>query len=322
MKKTLYLVVLVLILVLNQRCSDGPMSHDQLKGKVKKEVINIAPKVPGRIEKLLVNEAEQVKRGDTLAILQIPEIEAKLLQARGALIAAESQYQMATRGATPNERKQIQASFDAAQEQFQLARKTYRRLEMMYTDSLIPAQKYDDIYAKYKSAEAQLNAAEARRNEVESGLRSEKVRMALGDLKRAEGALQEAETAYGERFLIAPANILIETISLQEGELALPGYNIFIGYLPESTYFRFTVSESKVMNYKLGQKVLVHFPFEPDLEIEAVLTSVKQLNSYADQTTPFPEYELGESIYELRLKPIDQEKSQSLYANLTISLEG
>ena len=312
-----YLIMLSVGMLVLLSCNQETKLEKAYKGKIKKEVVSVAPKVPGRILKLYVEESAVVKKGDTLAVLDVPEVEAKLQQARGALLAAENQYRMALRGATKNEREQVEAMYTAAEEQYGLAEKTYERLEQMYADSLISAQKYDETVASYKRALAQKNAAEAKRQEVVSGVRTEKVLMAKGDLQRAQGALQEAEVASQERYLLAPADMTIETIALQAGELALPGYNIFTGYLQGSTYFRFTVPESEVNQFKTGTKKPVLLAYA-DQQYEAELTGIKQLTSYASRTTPFPEYELGEALYELKWKPVQASQVADLITNQTI----
>src|SRR5215813_13971147 len=78
------------------------------EGKTKKEVISFAPKVTGRILKIYVTEGQTVKKGDTLALLDVPEVSAKIAQAQGAVSAATAQEQMAKNGATADQLKQLQ----------------------------------------------------------------------------------------------------------------------------------------------------------------------------------------------------------------------
>jgi HlyD family secretion protein len=189
----------------------------------------------------------------------------------------------------------------------------------MFLDSLVSNQKHDEIYMTYMGAKAQYEGVLAKYNEVKKGVRNEKIRMALGTYERAKGALQEANIAYNERFVIAPQNMTIETIALKNGELALPGYGIITGYQLNSTYFRFTIPESKIASYVIGETFTVNSPFT-NTNFEGKLISIKQLTHYADITTAFPEYQLGESTYELKLIPTDQEKAGKLYANMTVLL--
>jgi len=297
--------------------SEGPYSN-QFKGKIKREAVGIAGKVPGRILDIRVEETDTVSRGDTLAVLDIPEVEAKLRQAEGAWLSARAQYQMVKNGTTPEEKRQVKALLEAAKQQYELAGKTFDRMKGMYEDTLIAPQKFDEVQAKYQAARAKLEQAEAKSDEVESGIRKERIEMARGQLTRAQGVLDEARTAYDERFITAPSEMSIETIALEEGELALPGYSIFTGYKRGLTYLRFTIPESRIASFKEGNIYSIHQPFQDRPDFKARLTGVKQLARYANQSSAYPQYELGEAIYELKLVPENKTVAEDLYVNTTV----
>lgn len=290
-----------------------------LQGKVKRGALTIVSKYPGRIIAHYTEEGQSVKKGDTLALLEMPEVEAKMAQAEGAVDAARAQYEMALTGATSNELAQVSAKLDAVTEQYKFAEKSYNRINAMHQDSLVSDQKYDEVHMKYLGAKAQLDGVQAKYNEVKSGVRNEKIRMSMGAYERAKGALQEAMVAYNERFIIAPQDMSIETVALNDGELALPGYGIITGYLFNSTYFRFTIPESRIMDFSIGESFTIHSPFTKT-EHTGELVSIKQLTRYADVTSAFPEYQLGEATYEIKIVPLDQTKANDLYTNITVLL--
>ena len=314
--KNLYLILCIGLLT--GGCQSNA-KKEILQGKVKRDALTIVSKYPGRIIEHFVEEGQNVQKGDTLALLDMPEVEAKKVQALGAVDAAKAQYEMALSGATNDQLAQVSAKLDAVTEQYNFAEKSYKRVEAMHQDSLVSDQKYDEVYMQYQGAKAQLEGVQAKYNEVKSGVRNEKIRMAMGSYERAKGALQEAMVAYKERYVIAPQHMSLETIALKEGELALPGYGIITGYQLNSTYFRFTVPESKIMKYKVGETFVVNSPFSKT-DYEAKLVSIKQLTRYADITSAFPDYQLGESIYELKLIPVNENKANELYANFTVLL--
>jgi HlyD family secretion protein len=311
-------LILVLSAILAS-CSDKSVEN-KVVGKVKRPVLTVASKYPGRVLQHYINEGQQVHKGDTLLLLDVPEIEAKLEQAKGAVEAARAQYEMALTGATSGELAQVAAKLEAVTEQYNFAEKSYRRIEAMHADSLVSEQKYDEVLMKYQGARAQLEGVRAKYDEVKKGVRNEKIRMALGTYERARGALQEAMVAYDERYLVAPQDMSIETIALKNGELALPGYGLVTGYQLSSTFFRFTVPENRIGEYRLGDSFTVNSPFT-ESSYPCELIAIRQLTRYAEITSAFPEYELGEAVFELKMAPKDQEKAMDLYANLTVFLE-
>lgn len=317
MKTIQYFSIAILATFLFNSCQGDSNKIKVLEGKVKRETISIAPKVPGRIIEIRVNEGDNVKQGDTLAVIDIPEVEAKMQQAEGAVLSAKSQYEMAIAGARKEQIQQVKAMFDAAKEQYDFADKSLKRIRSMFQDSLIAPQKYDEALAKHNAARAQLNAATAKKNEVLGGVRGEKIKMAEGQMKRAQGALLEAQIAHNERFIIAPINMSVETIALHKGELSLPGYNVFIGYAPKTTYFRFTVRESLLNKFEKGKTYNIKLPFDKEKMIKSKLVAVKQLASYATKTSAYPNYELGESVYELKFVPLNKKETEKLFNNYT-----
>lgn len=310
------IIFIIAILTLNA-------CHNKVKyqnvGKVKNDVVSVASKVPGRVIKYMISESDYASKGDTLALIAIPDVEAKLKQAKGALYSAEAQYQMALNGATENQLKQINAKYEATKEQYEFARKSYNRISNLYTDSLVSAQKHDEVYMKYQGAKAQFEATEAQREEAMKGVRNEKVKMAYGQMMRAEGAVQEATVAYNERYVVAPKDMQIQTIALRTGELALPGYTLFTGYESNSTYFRFTLPESSAVNFKTGMQVTVNIPFE-NRDVKGTIYQLRQLPRYAQKASAFPNYELGEAIYEIRVKPADMNVAKDLLTETTAIL--
>jgi len=290
-----------------------------IQGKVEYEQIAVVSKVPGKIVRLFVKEGDWVKKGDTLAQLDIPEVDAKKNQAKGAVVSAKAQYTMALKGATDNQMKQLEAKRMGLKEQFEFAQKSIQRLKNMLKDSLVSQQTYDETFAKYQGALAQYNAVQAEIEDAKKGARIEQQTMALGQQERAYGALLEVETAEQERFVIAPQDMSIETITLSLGELALPGYTLFNGNIKNSVSFRFTLPESKLNLYKKGETVSVTIPYSKQT-IQGVVTSIKQLNAYGNIATAYPDYELQESLFEIKITPTNPSETKDLISKTTATI--
>ncbi len=290
------------------------------RGKVKFETISVSSKLAGRVKQLYVEEGQEVKKGDTLAHLDIPEINAKMIQAEGAVTAAQGQLNMAYNGATTEQLIQIDGKLEAAKAQMEFAQESYNRLDNMYKDSLVSRQQLDEVKMKLNMAKAQVSAIEAKRREAENSVRSEQIDQAKGQLDRAKGAKEEVLTASNEIYLLAPADITIETISLEEGELLSPGYALFNGYKKSSLYFRFTINESNIYDFKEGDELIMVNPYTEE-EVKGKILAIKQLAHYADITTTAPLYDLSESVYELKVVPTSDISRRTFYTNATILLK-
>ncbi|WP_199121029.1 HlyD family secretion protein [Pedobacter sp. ASV28] len=301
-------------------CNRKNNMDNLIQGKVERDEIAVVGKIAGRIAKIKVSEGDLVKKGDTLAVLDIPEVEAKKAQAEGAVTSADAQYNMSVHGATANQLKQLNAKKDALKEQYEFAKKSLKRIDAMVIDSLVPQQQYDEVYAKYHGALAQLTAVEAEIADVKNGVRIEQQTMALGQKDRALGALQEVKTAEKERYIIAPQDMTLETITLKVGELALPGYTLFTGSLKNSVYFRFTIPESSLANYKKGENLQVSVPYKNNMKIEGVIRNIKQIGAYANIATAYPDYNMQDALYEITVEPKEVVQANEVLTKSTVTI--
>lgn len=316
MTKTIVLSLLSLA-VLNS-CSNEKITSE--RGKVKFETISISSKLGGRISEIYVTEGQEVKKGDTLAYIDIPEVAAKMMQAEGAITSAQGQLNMANNGATSEQLSQIEQQLNSGKAQLEFAQESYNRLNNMFKDSLISQQQFDEVKMKLSMAQAQVEALEAKRAEVRKGARAEQIEQAKGQLDRALGAKEEVTSAANEKYLIAPADMSIETISLKEGELLTPGYSLFNGYRKNSVYFRFTIPESKIYDFKIDQNLVLENPYTKE-EIQAKIIAINQLAQYADITSTAPLYGLDESIFELKVVPTENVEDMTFYLNATMLIK-
>lgn len=290
------------------------------RGKVKFETVSLSSKLAGRVEKIYVLEGQKVKKGDTLAYINIPEVSAKMLQVEGAIQAAEGQLNMANNGATKEQLRQIKGKLDAGKAQLKFAQESYNRLSALHSDSLVPTQQLEEVKMKLEMAQAQDEAIQAKYDEVKKGVRFEQVDQAKGMLNKALGAKEELETASAEKYILAPSSMTIETISLNVGELLTPGYSLFSGYSVADAYFRFSISEANIYKFNVGDELKLENPYTKK-EIDAKIIAIKQLPKYADISSTSPLYELTESVYELKMKPLSYSKDFQLYANATLLIK-
>ncbi|SHF44461.1 HlyD family secretion protein [Salegentibacter echinorum] len=315
-KNSLFLAILVVFAA----CSDKKI-EPAFMGKIERTQISVVTKVPGTVEKILVSKGDLVKKGDTLAILDIPEVDAKKQQAEGAFKSAEAQYQMAQKGATSAQLRQLQNKVNGLKEQFEFAQKSKNRLEKMLQDSLIPQQQFDEVYAKYQGARNQYEAAKTELEEARTGGRLEQQTMALGQQLQASGAISEVDAAEREKYMTAPQDMSVETINLEIGELALVGYPVFSGYVDQSVYFRFTIAESKLGEIKPGKKVKIKVLYKDTELIDGEVVMVKALSSYANIATAYPDFDMQQALFEVEVQPTNPEEVRGLITKASVSLE-
>ena len=315
------IIPIIAIFVLLCSCASKENNKNNfIEGKVEQDQLSVVSKLAGRILDVKVAEGDEINAGDTLIILDIPEVAAKKEQALGALESAEGQYNMAKKGATERQIIQLKAKVAGLKEQMDFAEKSTNRLKNLLADSLIPQQKYDEVYAKYQGARNQYIAAAAELEEASHGTRSEQQQMAKGQKARAIGALNEVGIAEGERFIKAPQKLTVQSISLKQGEMALPGYTLVSGFLPSTTYFRFTIPEKHLSTFKKGETVDVFIPYN-NQPMQGTIVWIKPLSAYANITSAYPDFEQGQALYEIKVVPKNIAAAEYLVIKSTVQLQ-
>ena len=201
-------------------------------GALESDEVDVSSKLPGRIAKMLVEEGDQVKAGQVVAVLEAEEIDAKqdqanagvrasevlegqaglaadlenrkandqVGQAQAGVLAAKAALGMAKQklaaiqsGARPQEIEQVEQALAAAQAQFETATKTYNRVNSLAKEGVVSQQKADEVEMTYRSAQAQLAGTKAKLDLVKEGARKEEIEAARQQVEQAKAGVTAAE---------------------------------------------------------------------------------------------------------------------------------
>src|SRR5574344_1327066 len=121
-----------------------PDEQEPVEGMVELTDYRISSKVPSRVKEFRVHEGDEVHAGDTLVILQAPEVYAKLKQAESVRSAAQAVENKADNGTRYEEIQSAYAILQKAKAGVTIASKTYSRVERLCQEGVVPAQKKDE----------------------------------------------------------------------------------------------------------------------------------------------------------------------------------
>ncbi|MCR5465062.1 MAG: efflux RND transporter periplasmic adaptor subunit [Bacteroidales bacterium] len=252
-----------------------------IQGEAEASEYRVSGKVPGRIEELYVKEGQIIHKGDTIAFIDSPEVRAKLIQANAAKNAAAAQSDKARHGARS---EQIQGAYQLWQQaivQEDVLRKSLDRVERLYEQKVIAAQKYDEAKAKYDAAVAQTKAAKSQYDMAVSGARAEDKAAARALVEQASGAVQEVESYLGELYLTSPVDGIISATYPKVGELVGQGSPVASVTDINDIWFTFNVREDYLHGMKEGDKVTVSLPALDGKEVSATVYYIAVRESYA-----------------------------------------
>ena len=225
--------------------------------------------VPGRIDQMKVEEGQQVEKGQLLYMLSTPELDAKLQQAEAVKSAAAALDAAAVAGARIQQIEAALNMWEKAQAGLELARKTYERVQNLYNDGVLPAQKLDEAEANYKAMEATALAAKAQYDMASDGARKEDKEAAAARVRQAEGAVSEVESYLSDAAVYAPVTGEISTIIAEEGELVGSGYPVVAILDMSDMWVTFNVKETMLPGMKIGTRMTGFVPaLDRDVEFE------------------------------------------------------
>ena len=276
-----------------------------LQGEAEATQIKVSSKIAGRIEKLYIKEGDEVATGQLLIALDIPELRAKLRQAKAAQRAASAQENKANRG----ERKEnIQAAYNTwmkAQAGSDLAVKTFDRISKLYSEGVVPAQKKDEAEAQMKAAIETEKGARVIYEMATTGARSEDKASALALVDQASGAVSEVESYLGETALRAPGKGEISTVVVQEGELVSAGLPIVNIVDLSDIWVTFSLREDLMPRIHMGDIIQVRCPALDNKIIKLKITFINALGSYATWTATKTKGEFDMKTFEVRARPVE-----------------
>ncbi len=290
-------------------------TDDVIQGEIEVSEYRVSSKVPGRILELRVKEGDYVHVGDTLAILDAPEVEAKKTQAQSAEDAAAAMKAMADNGAR---QQQIQGAFELWQQAkagLEISKKTYDRVQRLFNEGVMSAQKRDEAFAAYKAYEAQAKAAKSQYDMAKEGARKEEKAAAAAQVNRAKGAVQEVSSYINETVQIAQVEGEVSDIYPKVGELVGTGSPIMSISIMDDVWGTFNVREDQLNGLKVGSEFTAFSPaFKKDIKMKVYY--IKDQGSYAvwKATKSNGQYDL--KTFEVKARPI--EKLDGLRPGMTL----
>lgn len=280
-------------------------SPDEIQGEVEVTEYRVSSKVPGRILELRFKEGDYVKVGDTLAIIDAPELRAKAQQAQSAEAAAAAVSAKAEHGARI---QQIQGAYQVWQQALagaEIAKKSYDRVQRLFNEGVMTAQKRDEAYAQYKAMEAQANAAKSQYDLAKAGARQEDKAAAQAQVNRARGAIAEVKSYINETVQVAQMEGEVSSVYPKVGELVGTGSPIMSIAVMSDMWGTFNVREDQLKGMKVGDEVTAFSPaFNKDFRLKVY--SIKNQGTYAvwKATKSTGQYDL--KTFEVKARPVDK----------------
>lgn len=276
---------------------------DTIQGEVEVAEYRVSSKLPGRILELRVKEGDYVHAGDTLAILEVPEVESQKKMLEATNQATKALQDLTDAGAR---KEQIQAAYQLYQQALsaaEISKKTYTRMQNLYDEGVISGQKRDEAFAAFKATEAQVQAAKSQYDMAKNGAREQEKRVAANNTLAAKNAVEVVDNLLKETVQVAQVEGEVSDIYPKVGELVGLGSPIMNISIMSDLWGTFNVREDYLAGMNKGD-VFTAFVPAFNKEIKMKVYYLKDEGSYATWKATKDNGDYDRKTFEVKARPI------------------
>jgi HlyD family secretion protein len=256
-----------------------------LTGIVATDDVQVSSQVQGRMQRLLVRQGDNVRKGQLLAVILPEELRAdkayyeksekesaaQVEQAKADLKLQEDQTREQIRQATAN-LAMYKAQVAQAEADLEYARLTFNRSRAMRDRNINSQQDFEQARTTYdanrahveslrKQARAAVAAlALARANADQVKARRAALVASIQHLAAAGAQAEKAGVVLGYTEIRAPIDGIVDVRAALQGEVVSPGQGIVSLIDPDDLWVRADVEESYIDRIHLGNKMMVRLP--------------------------------------------------------------
>lgn len=307
MKKTNISLIVVLVLLISIIIFIGyrwgRSDKVVMQGFVESKTLRLASKIAGRIDKVFVEEGDSVSRGDTLYVISTPELDAKLAQVEAVLSAAKAIDSKANAGTRKPLVRSANDMWQKAKVGVRLANQTFERVQRLYKEGVVSAQKRDEAIAALEAARATERAAKSQYLLAVEGASRQDKEAAAAQVRQAQSVVEEVERYLADRVVYAPTDGVVESVVAAEGEIVGSGYPVVTITENNTAKAIFNIPETYLPQIVRGEHFVADVPaLGRKVGFEVAYIAVEA--DYATQSATSARGDFDIRTFEVKMKPL------------------
>ena len=277
------IVVIVILIAFVGVCSRffhfGTVEYTD-NAQVRQHIVPVNSRVQGFIKKVYFDEYQQVRKGDTLALIEDAEFVLRLAQAEADYQNAISGKHVVSTGVstTQNNVAVSDASLQEAKILLDNAERDYKRFKNLLGQDAVTRQQYDKMETAYLAAKARFELL-SRQKKSASLVTLEQTRrleQTEAGIKLAEAALALARLNLSYTVIIAPCDGITGRKNIQEGQLVQPGQTLLNVIDENDKWIVANYKETQTLHIVPDHAVDIQVDALPDVTFKGVVRSVSQ----------------------------------------------
>ena len=304
------------IAVLTSHALGDESLQSSAPGMVRQTEIRIAPDITGRLAKIAVKPGDHVRRGDLLATLDNPELEASVGEAKSAAASARAERDHVYSGVRKEEVDIANQAVKTAQANLVLAQQQHDRAAALAGKSFASKQRLDESTASLAKAQADLELKQAEAAKASAGPTAEERALADARVALAEATVEELQARLDKTVLTAPVDGTIRIRVAEPGEIIGPGKPVMTLDADSQIWFAFTLREDALHGLTVG--VTVALSVQDGKKIDARVTELRPLGEFATWRAARAVGDHDLNAFRVRLEPTGS--TDGLEAGMTVWL--
>ncbi len=253
------------------------------QGQMEARVINVSSKIPGRIAKVNVHEGDSVVRA-----------------------AADAKSRLVHEGVRAEQLKSAEAQYERAAAQAELAKKSFSRLDALFKEGLISAQKHDEARAALQNAVNARIAAKSQWDMAANGARVDEKVAAAALAEQAREGVAEVTSLASEALVKAPRSGEVSRIVLEAGEVTGAGFPLVTLVDLSDSWAVFNIREDEMAAVKMGGVFKAEIPALNRKDVAFTVYYISPRADYATWRSTKQSTGYDMRTFEVRARPTEE----------------
>jgi HlyD family secretion protein len=253
----------------------------RLNGRIEATMVDLAPKVTGRVIEVRVRVGDKVKAGDLLVRFDLGDTALAPERDQAAVSAAEARARDLEAGSRRSEIAAAEAEVQDRRAALDLAQKELERQHFLLSRKVGTERDRDRATTELERAQASIAMSESRLRQVREGSRRWQIQQARDEIGRARAQLAQSKTIVNEAELRAPADAVVIHRLVEPGQLVSAGQTGLTLAFADRLYVRTFIPEPQLGRVKQGQAAEVIVDAFRDKRFKA---RVAEINTDAEFT--------------------------------------
>lgn len=246
--------------------------------QVRQQIVPVNSRVQGYVKEIRFREYQQVKKGDTLVIIDDADMRLNLARAK-------ADYQNAMAGRDVADRAVVAASANVAvsdasiteaKVMMDLAAADLARYEKLLSQDAVTKQQYDVAKTDYEAKKARYETLARQRSATSSAADVSRQRISQSEagIELAKAMVEMAELNLSYTVIVAPCDGYTSRKEIQEGQLVQPGQTLLDIVDTGDIWIDANYKETQLCHIQPGSKVSIKVDAIPDIEFEGEVSAI------------------------------------------------